>query len=211
MSTQKLKQEQFNQWLLTNELNTYTKGQIAEAVLLQQEIEVFHPCEIKYLFHSNSFECADVWLVSDFDIIVRKVRGKYRFFSMLGNTLKNISRYEIKDITAKYTEPNEIGVLSQKKVSDWVSYLSNIGTDIKLIDAQNSETISKFKKSIESFHVNYLNSEHTRGSILKNNIMYSFTISEGHISTKIELYYKVNSTITDFLKLSDNGFGDNRI
>ena len=107
-----------------------------------------------------------------------------------------------RDIMDKIQGPNRIGVLSTKKIQDWILYHRNIYNAVKQLSESNTAKIDDFLKSIEPLPFNYSNGKF-RGEIVKNNIKFSYRISEGCIYKSLELI-STPATIKNFLKLSDN-------
>ena len=115
---------------------------------------------------------------------------------------KNISNWDRRKIKDDVEAPNRIGVLSTKKIQDWIIYHENIYNKVKAISDENTAKIDDFLKSIEPLPFTYRDGK-LRGEIVKNNIRFSYYISDGCISKSLELI-STTATIKNFLKLSDN-------
>ena len=198
----KLNETEFNALNLT--LNDYQKSRIEGTKLLQKDVEQFYPCELSFTVEDDRyFDMPEVILKHDYlridichrDKVYSIVTGDYLKF-------KNLSNWDRRKIRDDIEAPNKIGVLSTKKIQDWILYHEKIYNGIKEISENNTAKIDDFLKSIEPLPFTYSDGKN-RGEIVKNNIRFSYRISEGCISKSLELI-STPATIKNFLKLSDN-------
>lgn len=137
-------------------------------------------------------------------------RKKYNFF--LWDSLAYVNYHDKTQYKETHPEPQQIGVLNAKKINAWINYLQDEFFFLQGLSIDRSEKIALFlaeAKKIEGISIRLGDSDNyrdTSGDITKNGINYSFTIDRqsGYISQKIDLSYKINHKLDDFLKLSNN-------
>jgi hypothetical protein len=154
------------------------------------------------------FEHAAVRLVTGdaLDIQVAKGwKGKYSFHSQAIHTLKNIKHNDKVREAKKLTEPKQVGVLTRKKIEDWIRYETELYNLLKIENDKNRSEIETFLSSLEGLPVHWWNNNKS-GEIIKNGIKLSFTIGETYVSKKLEIYYEVPDSLSSFLSLSDNKY-----
>lgn len=128
---------------------------------------------------------------------------KYSIWCRSIDTLKNITHYTRSSVRKELTEPNNIGVLSLKKLQAWIHYYETYYALLKAADTDNGKKKDAFLRSLEGHPVEWFN-KGTHGRIVKNGLEFSFTISETYVSTKIEVHYSCNKDLSTFLALADN-------
>jgi hypothetical protein len=107
-------------------------------------------------------------------------------------------------------EPNKIGVLTTKKITDWLEYNHKV---VEKYQEKEKEIERKIKEFLAQFDGEDMlitkrsNDLHTSGSMEKNGLRYTFEITEsGYIHQEITFSYKVNNTFENFKKLSENKY-----
>lgn len=200
--TKKYNETEFNALNIT--LNDYQKNRIEGTKLLQKDVEQFYPCELIFCVQDGRyFDFCEVILKHDTIRIEVSHRDKvYSITSGDYSKFKNMNNYDRRKIKDDIQAPNKIGVLSTKKIQDWIAYHENIYNKVRQISEENTAKIDDFLKSIEPLPFTYSDGKF-RGEIVKNNIRFSYRISEGCISKSLELI-STPATIKNFLKLSDN-------
>ncbi|MCD8273378.1 MAG: hypothetical protein LUC96_00090 [Alistipes sp.] len=103
----------------------------------------------------------------------------------------------------KQTAPNRIGVFSQKKIDDWVEYLTQGFRYLEKINAENERIITGYRNRLEALPDVVWNVDKSRGHIERNGLSYTFEIRQTDYSERISLDYCCR-TLDDFLALSDN-------
>lgn len=117
--------------------------------------------------------------------------------------------------------PNNIGVLTFKKVQQWITCYEQLHALYAQKAAENEARINEFRKELEQFELSrpgvieegklfyygQKEGKKMQGCIKKNGIEFMFEISEesGFVSKRMELR-SASGEISDFLKLSDNGY-----
>jgi len=117
------------------------------------------------------------------------------------HTLKNSNTYS--EIKTGY--PNNFGVITLKSVQKWITYREMQYNERSIIDKANKEKKDLFLKSLEGQEITWTKRNES-GSIIKNGIEFGFTLYDTHVSTRIELNYKVDNSIESFIKLADNKY-----
>lgn len=192
--------------------NDWQSKQIQETKEQADKINALYPCEILLYFSEHEgqeyYERADIKMTyqgHEFFIRYWEHKKKYVIYETFTQSLKNVDRYALSKIKETIQEPQQIGVLSTKKLLNWFEYHLAVIQEAKKIDAQNGNTKEAFLKSIEGLPVHWYN-EGKHGEIIQNGIKFSFTIGETYISKKIEVHYQVSNEIDTFLKLADNKY-----
>jgi hypothetical protein len=198
----KLNETEFYALNLT--LNDYQKSRIEGTKLLKKDVEQFYPCQLYFTVEDGRyFDMPQVILKHDTLTIDISHRDKvYSITSGDYSNFKHMSNYDRRKIRDEVEAPNRIGVLSTKKIQDWIIYHESIYNKVKQISDENTAKIDDFLKSIEPLPFTYRDDKN-RGEIVKNNIRFSYYISDGCISKSLELI-STTATIKNFLKLSDN-------
>lgn len=195
-----------------NLLSEYENKHLIETLKTSEQVNAFYPCEVILNFSEEDgkeyYKYSEIKMIYkgyDFYIKYWEQKKKFIIYEDFTRTLKNIDRHILGNIKANIKEPQQIGVLSLKKLLSWFEYhLSVIEEAIKYNENKGNEK-EAFLKSIEGLPVKWWN-EGKSGEIVKNGIVFSFTIGETYISKKIEINYKVSNDLNEFLKLADNKY-----
>lgn len=189
----------------------YQEKEIELAKTHCKEFSKFYPAKVMFRYSVQDgktyFEHVYI-LLEHAGLIIQVKYDKHRKKWLIHSPdsyYKNLSRWDVTKVHEQFTKPNQIGVLTTKKIQDWVSYYESIHTELIRLDAQKYDKVSEFLKSLEGLEVKWSNNQKT-GSIVKNGIEFTFSIDEGNISKKLELRYSVPSSIESFKKLSDNKY-----
>ena len=198
------------------DVNNFT---IIDAISLQKEVNEFYPCEVRVKFAENvnsvlAFHSVSVCLINPTtETRIHKVHrsGKihYNIYSSditQDACFKNTNRDQKADVIKGIVIPKTIGKLTTKKVQQWIDYINQCFDLIKAENNKNTSELDAFLESIKDQEVHWLNDKKTSGEIFKNGIKFSFRIEEGYISKYIEVHYKVDRNIENFLKLADNNY-----
>jgi hypothetical protein len=193
-------------------LSDYQSKGLTETIKLSEQVNQFYPCEVVLNFseydNKEHYEHADIKMIyKDIAFYIRywEHRKKYTIYEDTLRTFKNVDIYTIKSIREKIKEPQQIGVLSLKKLVNWFEYhIAIIEEASKLNDINGSEK-NAFLESIKGLPVKWWNNN-KQGEIIQNGIKFSFNIGETYISKKIEVHYSVNNELENFLKLSNNKY-----
>lgn len=198
--------------------NEYQKNVVLEALNIHDTISKYYPVETVFTvseFGDNEFflEYYEHFLVNDvckIKIIYNKYKKHYSI--SLNENFKNLSIYDINMheniFNNEFKKPNNIGVLSTKKIERWVEYIQNLYNYLKKKDEEFENKINLFLEKIKNENIIWNDENKTSGKIIKNGICYSFEIINGSIIEKIEIDYKLKASLELFKMLSDNKYGD---
>jgi len=173
---------------------------------------MFYPCEVVVSVTEQDgkdyFERIEIMLMHPLEINIHfdEYKKKWHMYCRKLQELKNITHNIIDACKQKLVEPKNIGVLNKVKILNWINYYAALYELLKEKDAENTLKKSEFMRSIEGMDVVY-SQDKTTGRIIKNGIIFDFHIHEAYIGTYIKLELEhIDSTIENFLKLSDNKF-----
>lgn len=190
--------------------NEYHRERINAAIKQVEEFNTFIPCELVFKLSEGDndlyFEYTEIKIIDPLNFVISfdSYRKKYTIYlRSINEDFKNITHYTIQEAQKNLIEPKQIGVLTTKKVNDWLNYYRELYAALKVINEQNSDKVKQFLKSIEGQPVRWFNNNKS-GEIVKNGLVFKFKIEETYISTSIEVHYKTGSDLNDFLKLADN-------
>ena len=148
-------------------------------------------------------ELLRVRLTTDYPIYVRPKGYDNRYSFTLSNQLPFIGSGDFGTKVEK--APNKVGVLSAKKISDWVEYLSK-GHDVLVKEsAIRGAKVDAFLVRINKIKGVRFGDDSMSGEIIRNGLVLKFEISNcGYISQKIKVRYTIENNLDSFLKLSKN-------
>ena len=184
---------------------------VNDNIELQKEVVKFYPCEVVLMFNhydnKEHFEHSIVQLKNDLcSISINKNwDGKKYRIGTNDYVANNLNSYQKNDIIKSFEAPNNIGVLSTKKIQQWIDYINRYVTEIRNKDKENSDKIALFLESIKDEPVKWY-AENKRGAIIKNGLRYEFNIDAGNIDEKISLEYFGGQNLELFKQLSDNKY-----
>jgi hypothetical protein len=100
-------------------------------------------------------------------------------------------------------EPQNMGVLTAKKLQSWIDYYNDRRVRITAAEAEASRLIAEFKESIKPYKPQY-NKDQTRGYIQRSGLEFTFEITpSGYIHQHIKVDADSHNLKT-FLKLTNN-------
>lgn len=102
-------------------------------------------------------------------------------------------------------QPNYMGVLTDKKVNEWLDYCDRLNDALESEWQKQNEVVQAFYASIAQYPINYSN-DRKKGWYILNGLKFTFCISNMQISQNIEVNLSGPNNFQSFLKLSDNGF-----
>lgn len=118
----------------------------------------------------------------------------------------NVNRYDIERITNQYEKPCNIGVFTAKKVNDWINYYTSIYNQVAEEDAENAQKVADFLKCIENEPIRWEAKDHSKGTITRNGLCFTFYIENGHLSYELALSYCGTTDYNKFRLIADNQF-----
>lgn len=169
-------------------------AEFAYCVSVYEEYLEYHYMRIEFTLNGIRF-----WL---YEIYREK---KYQITAYMEH-FKNISSYDIENITKKYNKPCNIGVFTAKKVNDWINYHTAIYNEVTVKEAENTQKITAFLEEMDKETISWRNAEHTNGEIRRNGLIFSFSIDKGYISKDMKLDYIFTKDYEHFRLIADNQY-----
>jgi hypothetical protein len=194
------------------QLSEYQNRDLTEIIKTSEQVNAFYPSEVILKFSEEDgkeyYQHAEIKMQYkgyDFFIKYWEYKKKYIIYEDFTRTLKNVDRYALASIKSQLDEPQQIGVLSIKKLINWFEYHLAVIEEAIKFDAKNGGEKDAFLKSIEGLPVKWWNNGKS-GEIIQNGVKFSFTISETYIHKKIEIAHQVSNELEEFLRLSNNQY-----
>lgn len=111
----------------------------------------------------------------------------------------------------KVPKPKNVGVLTRKKVEDWIFYLTALDVEKKIESDKRKEAVRVYLekvKSLPNIDIHKEDNGDIRIRSERGGILYRGEVDKntGYISEKIEFLWTTGSKIEDFMKLSDNNY-----
>ena len=140
-------------------------------------------------------------------IQIRKVNQHNKYYFLIYNysDFPTLTTSEKEQIKRSLTEPQNVGVMTTKKLTNWVEYTEKKFLLYQEQENQNQSKILNFYNSLKDEKVYYWEGK-KRGEIRKNGLVFSFEISNSYISTKVVVDTNRNIDIIQFNKLANNQF-----
>jgi hypothetical protein len=153
-------------------LSEYQNKELDAACRLSLTVRKFHPCHVMVLGEdydgSFHFERAEVKLEHAFLYIDIAIDHKKKYHIHCSFNLPNTTYYTRQEVDKKLEKPNNIGVLSSKKIQDWINYYEKVYAGLKESSEANGNKEAKFRESIKDLPVKWLDKK--RGYIVKNGV-----------------------------------------
>jgi hypothetical protein len=187
--------------------NEYHTKRIEETIQQYREVEKYFPCylvaDIETNENYNYLESIEIFLKHEtikIQIRFDDYRKKWYIFAHFSNMYPNLSHDFKTWEQRKHPEPQNIGVLTTKKIENWVKYYENLDAIFSAKNNDNKNTIQEFRNKLAGLPVKW-SKDNASGYIDNNGLTYYFNICEtGHITERIEI--KDRSNLETFLKLS---------
>lgn len=112
------------------------------------------------------------------------------------------------DFKCSLEKPTKVGKATIKKLTEWITYLTNVEVEEKAHIEYKNNKINAFLERIKP-HENLItwNKDRTKGFISKGGLRYSFSIeSSGYISENWEREICLSSNLETFLAIADNKY-----
>lgn len=182
--------------------NEYHTKKINETIKFREEVSKFHLCSISvdFTIYENEgvttvyAEYMRVFLNHDtlkIQISFDDYRKKYNIFAHFDRLYLNVDHYQRREIEKQVTSPKNIGVLTTKKILEWLKYYETINELLKAKNNENSSKIDQFKKRLLGLTLPvqwYRNGNAGYIDDKEKGITYSFEILEsGYIKEDIRI------------------------
>lgn len=195
--------------------NEYHEKRVNEAIQLYNEVLKFYPCFINadFLIYENEqgekavyLERTNIYLKHEclkIEIRFDDYRKKYYIFAHFDRLYPNVDHYQRREIESNNDQPKNIGVLTAKKINEWVKYYEVINEELKAKNNINADKIQQFRnKLIGLDNVQYY--KDGKSGYIDNKekgLTYTFEILEsGYIKEDIRITKSCN--LDTFLMLS---------
>ncbi|MHC1707427.1 MAG: hypothetical protein AB9842_07885 [Bacteroidales bacterium] len=203
--------QEFMSMHIENRDHKLTYVQVAQE--LARQVSQFLPTEVTVQVSEEDgrlyFEQAHARILHpELELIISfsSYNKKYSIWCRSIDRLKNVTHYTRRQVTDQLQAPNNIGVLSLKKLQAWIQYYESYYKLLQERDTDNADKKAAFLRSLEGLPVEWFNKD-IQGRILRNGIEFSFTISETYVDTRIQIHYGCGRDLETFLALADNRFG----
>ena len=208
MGYKKLTEKEFND--LGLELNPYHQSVINYAKKLSNEVSKFYPSEVRYILTGDDifvFNHCEVILTHDLDFRVQLIKDKYQIYCQSLWEFRNVLSVSKQDeIENSVEKPKKIGVLTTKKIQDWVNYYERVYYLMNIEKELSENKVEQFRNKLSNVPDVEWNMDKKSGYIVRNGLKYSFWIqSDGYIQEKIEVHYKTNSNFEEFERMTKKG------
>ncbi len=146
----------------------------------------------------------------DNNVIIRPKSYDKKYHFYMDKKYPFVNYQDTNRISEQFKKPVEVGVLSTKKINDWINYLMNIDKEEKKLSNEKQEKIDTFLKTLEHEPVKWINKSFDtdskyngydiQGGIIKNGINYSFRIDKdsGYIRETIEIDWRTKQNLQSF-------------
>ena len=191
--------------------NEYHTKRVEESESVANEVRKFHTCDVLHMVNNHDekyyLEYSEIILQSDPLKIVISYDDYRKKYVIRGNyELYKFSTYELSEIFKKFEEPKQIGVLTSKKILDWITYHINVSNEMEIVNKSKESNlefrINEFTEQTKGLDVVYQNVNKTKGYIIRGGLRLIFEIGDSYTSTRIEVDAKTN--IENFINISDN-------
>ena len=179
---------------------------------LMQEIRKYIP-QAEYGYHVVSGEYPAFYGVRieftyngiRFHVYKINKENKYRIAADMEH-FEYVNRYDIERAGSQYEKPCNIGVFTAKKINDWINYYTQIYRQVEQENVENSKKVADFLKSIENEPVRWEGNNHSKGTIIRNGLRFTFYIEEGHLYFELSLSYRGTADYDTFRLIADNRY-----
>lgn len=190
--------------------NPTSGREIDAAVALGEQVSKFYPTNVLVSMsevkdHPGTFvyEYTDVYIVHPLKIRISKDwKGKYQIFAWAMHGLKHVSQNRKDQASRSIGEPQQIGVLTKNKISQWITHWEQVYAALKTENDAAASRIQAFRDSLKGLPVHWHGTEQTRGAIEMGGLQFDFHIEDTMVSTWIKV--TAISSLETFLKMSDN-------
>ena len=183
--------------------NEYHTKRIDETVQFYYEVLKFYPCSINIDFTIYDNEQGENKVYSErmnvylnhneikIQITFDSYRKKYNIFAHFERMYPNVDHYQRREIIKNKISPKNIGVLTTKKINEWIKYHEEINEEMKIKNEENGNKIDQFKKRLLGLTLNIQWYKNGNAGYIDNKekgLTYSFEILDsGYIKEDIRI------------------------
>lgn len=192
--------------LKLNFSNKYHIEELEKAKIRLDLINKFYPCECEVNVSGEYLDHIRFYLINNVcKITIHYHEYKKRYTFHCDEKFVNLDYHQIQDIYKESPAPQGVGVLSTKKIENWVKREQEVYLALVEKDGELTNKVSAFLKTLENEDVRWFKQD-VQGEMIKNGIKFSFKIENGYIYRTLELHYEVPSTLESFKLLSNNKY-----
>ena len=158
------------------------------------EYPAFYGVRIEFTYNGIRFHVCKIYK-----------ENKYRIAADMEH-FEYVNRYDIERAGNQYEKPCNIGVFTAKKINDWINYCTQIYRQVEQENVENSKKVADFLKSIENEPVRWEGNNHSKGTIIRNGLRFTFYIEKGHLSFELSLSYRGTADYDTFRLIADNRY-----
>jgi len=183
-------------------MNNFISIKKEEQEKLSEEIRKFYNCELYQSETDILDKLFQIKLIHPYLnlTISQNHKGVKEIYCDFSN-LKNVDYHFINKVRSTFLKPYNFSIISTKIIQDWVTYYENIYEEALKENNKNALIIQTFKNSIKDCIVNW-EVENEVGEIIKNGLVYRFTINTNRISERILIDPNYNQNLELFLNLT---------
>lgn len=142
-----------------------------------------------------------------FEISASNYPKKHYAISVNISDFHNTNYYDQTNAKRDLTEPNLIGTPSQKKVNDWIDYLSRYYENLKKTENRNKRKKELFREALAKLPDVKRGNNSNSGYITRNGLKYSYEIQVNSIVQKIKVDLSHDKqTLENFLLMADGQY-----
>jgi hypothetical protein len=194
-------------------LSDWDKERVKQAEESAAQISLYYPVEARHEFSKpDSYEYSRVvaqYCLIDVEVIVYK--GKYEFICSTLKELTNTTHHTITEIQKSLPTPNKIGVLTEKKIKQWLEYWYEVYKKALATNNKNKAKEETFREQLKireqnGYKIQWRFDNNKAGTIIFGGLVYEFTIHPTYINERISIHYATDSTLESFCSLADNKY-----
>jgi hypothetical protein len=189
------------------ESSAYNNEQIKDVLHLVNDVSRFVPASaIIYMQDAARIDYTECKIEhSTLILTISLYKQKYSIQCRSIEKFSNVKPTASHNARQAVGEPRNIGVLSKKKLLEWINFYEQVYAILLAEDQQNLSTKDEFKKSLMGLPVEWSRNGNG-GKIKTNGIIYTFWFEAHQVRQNIELDSEIPSNLETFLKLSDNRY-----
>jgi hypothetical protein len=195
------------------QMEEYDAARLSDAIQLNKTVNLFYPAKVMVETYKGEHDKKD-WFHAVYVIVASQIghitinfnsyTKKYNLWAWELNQMEHISNDRAREIKNKFEAPNLIGVLTEKKIKDWVKYYEQVLTAVDAKATENREAKEEFLDKVkDNPHLKW-NPAKTKGTIINGGLEYTFDIGEDYIYEKLGIHYSTPSTYASFVHMANN-------
>lgn len=188
-----------------------SSSQLKAAKELQETIQPHHPCRVlvvtSHCDGQEYMERCEIQLLHDeldFRISYLSYYKRYNIWLKDFDQLKHLSHYSKEQLAKPLVKPNNIGVLSNKKILAHMEYQQAWYRLCKEENDKYAGREANFLESIKDMEIDWI-SQGKAGRIRRGGLVFQFRLDQGYIHQEVKVdYFNGRDYLKTFLLMSDN-------